>query len=70
MSAKITADMLVFIISAFCGVKDNKISPETKEICIEKFVNCAIIEDGYSTNIIVDKCKNDWIEYAKERNLK
>lgn len=62
MSAKITADMLIFIISSFCGFKDPKISREKKENCAEFMVNCSIIQDGYSSNIIVDQCKTEWAD--------
>lgn len=69
MGAKITADMLVFIISAFCGFKDPKISRDQKEDCAEMMVNCAIIHDGYSTNQVVDQCKEQWAEIERRRRV-
>lgn len=69
VSPKITADMLVFIISAFCGFKDGKISRDQKEACAEMMVNCAIVQDGYSTNIIVDECKTRWAEIERKNRV-
>lgn len=70
MGEVMSPDMLVIVIAAFCGFSDSRISRNYKEICLEKAVNCAIIKDGSTTNKLVDKCKGDWIEYAKDNNLK
>lgn len=67
MSAKITADMLVFIISTFCGIKDPNISKQTKLDCMDMMVNCTIVEDGFSTNQMVNICKDRWSEIENRR---
>lgn len=67
---KLGADAITFVIATFCGFKDPNISRNYKEICMEKMVNCVIIQDGYSTNAVVDQCREDWIEYAKTNKIK
>lgn len=69
MSNKITIDMLVFIISNFCGFSDPNISRDQKYICAEWNTNCMVVQNGYSTNEIVNKCKEEYsdIEMRNKR---
>ena len=69
MVAKITGDMLVFIIASFCGFKDPKISREQKESCMEYMVNCTIVKDGYSTDETVNECKTKWADIERRNRV-
>lgn len=54
--------MLTFVIAAFCGIKDPNVSREKKEDCINYMSNCAIIQDGKTTEKRVTYCKEKWIQ--------
>lgn len=48
---------LMVTITVFCQFSNKNISREKKETCMEKFVNCSIVEDGKTTQEQIDKCK-------------
>lgn len=56
-----TIQMLTFVIMSFCQFKDPKISQDKKMLCAEFFVNCAIVQDGQTSNKLVDECKEKWV---------
>lgn len=56
----ITISMLPFIISSFCHFSSPGISKETKIVCMEFMVNCAIVKDGQTSSKLVDACKEKW----------
>lgn len=58
---------LIFILNAFCGIKDPKISHADKVHCIDFMSNCTIIEDGKTTNKQVDSCREKWIEFQRSQ---
>lgn len=67
MTAKITADMLVFIIANFCTFKDPHITKTQKLECLEFFTNCAVGPGGVSTEELVNKCKESWVNIERSR---
>lgn len=62
-----TIEMLTFVIAAFCGFKDPNITKTQKLECLEFFTNCAILQDGKTTNIVVDSCKERWVDIERNR---
>jgi hypothetical protein len=63
----ITPDMLVFIITQFCGFQDKHISRDQKYECAEFFTNCSVVSGGYSTDKVVNSCKERWVEIERSR---
>jgi hypothetical protein len=57
-----TMQMLTFVIATFCEFKNPQVPRDYKEACMEHMVNCAIVEDGKTSNELVDKCRERWIE--------
>lgn len=56
-----TISMLEFAIAAFCGIKDPKINKEYKVECVTYIANCAIVEDGKTTEKLFEKCREEWL---------
>jgi hypothetical protein len=62
-----TPDMLAFVIAAFCGFTDPKITKTAKLECSDYLVNCSVLQDGRTTNKQVDACKERWVEIARKK---
>lgn len=62
-----TIEMLTFVIAAFCGFKDPNITKTQKLDCSEFMINCSILQDGKTTNILVDECKTRWADIERSR---
>lgn len=56
---------LTFVIGAFCGINDPKLTKGYKLDCMEYMVNCAIVKDGQTSKKLVDKCRENWVEISK-----
>lgn len=57
-----TIQMLTFVIASFCEFKNPKVPQDYKEACMHYMVNCSIVEDGKTSNKLVDQCKEKWVE--------
>lgn len=55
-------ELLIATVISFCQFKNANITTDNKEKCMEKIVNCAIIQDGKTTPQLIEKCKQ---KYAK-----
>lgn len=60
-------EMLMTAIISFCQFKTANISIDNKEKCMEKMVNCAIVKDGQTSQELINKCKE---KYLNEQQLK
>lgn len=58
---------ITFIIVAFCGIKDPKISEKEKLDCMDYMVNNCIV-DGTSTNKLMDQCREEYIAGRRYRD--
>ena len=61
-----TPDMLVFVIAAFCGFSDPRITKTEKLACAEFMTNCSVLQDGRTTNKQNDQCKEEWVEIVRK----
>jgi hypothetical protein len=56
-----TIQMLTFVIATFCQFKNPALTKDQKMDCAEFMANCAIVQDGKTSNILVDDCKEKWV---------
>lgn len=61
---------LIFILNAFCGIKDPKISHADKVHCIDFMSNCSVVKDGQISNKQLDRCKEEWAEFQNSQRYK
>lgn len=63
----ISPDMLAFIIASFCSIKDPHITKNQKLDCIEFVTNCAIKQNGWTTEKIMNDCRDMWSDIERKR---
>lgn len=57
----ISLKVIVFVIANFCEIKSNKdLDNLIKSDCLDHMVNCVVIYNNETTELMVDECKESW----------
>lgn len=60
-----TIAMLTFVIANFCQIDNKNIDKEQRIECINFMSNCTVIQDGKTTEKMVNFCKERWVDYER-----